>query len=92
MDRPRSDGWAHLFSDLPGDEGTIELLTFAERSGLRRFRLHAHRTYAEHLDIRDGEIPLVRAAGARSVDRRELGDVLRKKKAVMGPRRARSRR
>lgn len=89
MDRPRSDGWAHLFSDKAGEAGSRELEEFADRIGLIRRRIHALHTYAEHYDIRGGEIHLVRAAGVPVVDRRELGRILKKKRSVMGPRRGR---
>jgi hypothetical protein len=89
MDRKRSDGWAHLFSDLPGDAGSRELREFAEKLGLIRRRIHASHTYAEHYDIRGGEIHLVKAAGIPVVERRELGRILKKKRSVMGPRRGR---
>ena len=89
MDRKRSDGWAHLFSDKPGEAGSRELQELAERIGLIRRRIHARHTYAEHYDIRGGEVHLVKSAGIRVVDRRELGRILKEKRSVMGPRRGR---
>ena len=79
MENPNGDGWAHLLSDLNGEEGREELVSFGKRIGLRR-GIHRKGSYAEHYDIRNPEIGLAKAAGARIVTRRELGSLLREKK------------
>ncbi len=89
MDKPGNNGWAHLFSDKPGKSGLEELHTFAALIGLRKQWVHASFSYAEHYDIKGDYIKLAEAAGARFVDRRILGRILREKRVVMGPRRRR---
>ena len=89
MDKPRNDGWAHLFSDKPGEEGSNELHAFAEKIGLRGRWVHAAYSYAEHYDIKEGYIKIAKSAGAIIVDRRKLGRILKRKKLIMGPRRRR---
>jgi hypothetical protein len=79
MENPNGDGWAHLLSDLNGKEGREELVSFGRRIGLRR-RIHRKGSYAEHYDIRNPEIGLAKAAGARIITRRGLGSILREKK------------
>jgi hypothetical protein len=79
MENPNGDGWAHLLSDLNGEEGREELVSFGRKIGLRR-RIHRKGSYAEHFDIRNPEIELAKAAGARIITRRGLGNILREKK------------
>jgi hypothetical protein len=79
MENPNGDGWAHLLSDLSGQEGREELVSFGRRIGLRRM-IHRKGSYAEHYDIRRPEIELAKATGARIISRRELGNMLREKK------------
>ena len=80
MEKPNGDGWAHLVSDLNGDPGCVELRTFLKIIGIRR-PLHRAGTYAEHCDIRGDEIPRAWKAGAKIISRRELAQLLRKKRA-----------
>lgn len=79
MERSNGEGWAHLVSDLHGEEGLLELVSFGRKIGLKR-GIHRKGTYAEHYDIRDPEIQLAKAAGARIVTRRELATILKDKK------------
>jgi len=89
MDKPGSNGWVHLLSDMPGEEGSKELHAFAAGLGLRKRWVHAPHSYAEHYDIRGDYIQLAEAAGVKLVDRRKLGNLLRVKRHAMGPRRRR---
>ena len=84
MDKPNGEGWAHLLSDQPGEEGSEELRSFARGIGLI-WRLQSSGTYSEHYDIRDDDIPKAESAGAEVVSRRKLAEILRKKRALMGP-------
>jgi len=79
MERSNGDGWAHLVSDLLGEEGLLELVSFGRRIGLKR-RIHRKGSYAEHYDIRNPEVELAKAAGAKVVTRRELAMILKEKK------------
>ena len=85
MDKPNGEGWAHLLSDRPGEEGSEELRSFARGIGLI-WRLQSRGTYAEHYDIRDSDIPRAESAGAEVLSRRKLAEILRDKRALMGPR------
>ena len=79
MDKPTREGWAHLISDLPGKEGQEELFAFARDAFLPR-RRHRTGTYAEHIDIRDKEIIRAKAAGAKTITRRQLAAILKLKR------------
>ncbi len=84
MDKPNGEGWAHLLSDQAGEEGSEELGSFAGRIGIIR-RLQSRGTYAEHYDIRERDISRAGSAGIGVVSRRKLAEILRDKKAQMGP-------
>ncbi len=84
MDNPNGEGWAHLLSDRPGEEGSEELRSFARGIGLI-WKLQSRGTYSEHYDIRDSDIPKAEYAGAEVVSRRKLAKILRDKKTLMGP-------
>jgi hypothetical protein len=84
VDKSNRDGWAHLVSDLAGEGGRRELMQFGARIGLMR-RLHRDSTYAEHYDIRGKEIEKALMEGAVMVSRRELAQILRRKKRMGGP-------
>lgn len=43
--------WSHLMSDLPGAEGTAELVAFASRLGQRRAWIQYEGTWKEHFDL-----------------------------------------
>jgi hypothetical protein len=79
MEKPNGDGWAHLVSDLHGAPGRIELRAFLKIIGVRR-PLHRACTYAEHCDIREGEISRAREAGAERISWRGLAQLLRNKR------------
>lgn len=58
MQRPARVGpvegvWSHLFSDLPGEAGTAELLAFAERLGIDARWIQKAGTATEHFDVRE---------------------------------------
>lgn len=63
---------AHMMSDLPGDEGSIELAAFAAKIGLRAAWLQNRGTPTEHFDLFDGAIQRAISAGATVVEGREL--------------------
>ena len=79
MEKPNGDGWAHLVSDLCGESGRAELRAFLKVIGVRR-PLHRASTYAEHCDIRGGEIGRAGKVGAELISRRELALLLRQKR------------
>lgn len=64
--------FSHCMSDLPGEAGTIELLTFAGRLGLKQSWLQKAGTETEHFDLFDGAIDRALEAGAVEVAPREL--------------------
>jgi hypothetical protein len=84
MDNPNGEGWAHILSDQPGEKGSEELWSFARGIGLI-WKLQSAGTYAEHFDIRDSDIQMAESAGAEIVSRRKLAEILRDKRALMGP-------
>lgn len=47
--------WSHLMSDLPGDEGTRELIAFARRLGMRPAWIQYRGTAKEHFDLTEGK-------------------------------------
>lgn len=78
FDGPRAAGFrrfqrtAHCMSDVVGDAGTIELLAFARRIGLKPQWLQKRGTPTEHFDLFDGAIDRARDAGAAEVTGRDL--------------------
>lgn len=75
---------AHCASDLPGEAGTQELLTFGARIGLRASWLQKCGTETEHFDLFDGAIERARKAGATEIDPREfITRVVRPKRAAL---------
>jgi len=79
MERPNGDGWAHLVSDQCGELGRAELRAFLRTIRVGR-PLHRSCSYAEHCDIRGAEIRRASRAGAQVISRRELAQLLRKKR------------
>lgn len=63
---------AHLMSDVPGAEGTRELLEFGHVIGLKPHWLQNAGTPTEHFDLFDAAIDRARLAGAVEVSGREL--------------------
>lgn len=83
---------SHLISDLPGEEGTAELVAFAERIGLRRRYLQSRGTRHEHFDIWGIKIQRALEAGALQIDKRRIVEIFRKKQEAMLAAPARKRR
>lgn len=50
---PVEGEWSHLLSDLPGAEGTRELLAFAEQLGVDPRWIQNEGTATEHFDLRE---------------------------------------
>ena len=72
MQRPAKVGrlngvWSHLMSDLPGAEGTTELLAFAKRLGLNPAWIQRRGTPIEHFDVTEPKRQLALRLGAQSV-------------------------
>lgn len=61
----------HMFSDLPGEEGTRELVAFARRIGLKPEWIQHRGSHLEHFDLVERRRVAAVAAGAREVDWRE---------------------
>ena len=72
---------AHLLSDLPGEDGTRELVAFAARLGIPSAVIQCAGSYREHFDLAGPWLDAARAAGAVAVDRYQLVDILRRKRA-----------
>lgn len=72
---------AHMISDLPGEDGTKELVAFARGIGLRAEWLQKPGTRHEHFDVFEGRYQRALDAGARVVTRRELVAIFRAKQA-----------
>ena len=90
VDQPRdwgsgfNDRWgpsAHLFSDLPGDEGARELAAFAAKIGLAAYRPHHAGEYNEHYDVAGWWFEAALREGAVPVDRYKLVEVIKAKRA-----------
>lgn len=47
--------WSHLMSDLPGADGTAELVAFAARLGQRRAWIQYEGTWKEHFDLTENK-------------------------------------
>ena len=72
---------AHLVSDLPGEEGTTELVAFAWRIGMRSAWIQKAGTEHEHFDVFEGRYQRALDAGAKVVTRLELVTIFRAKRA-----------
>lgn len=70
---------SHMFSDIPGEAGSTELMAFALRIGMRREWLQKAGTHHEHFDVFGPRRARAVAAGAREVTRREAVTVWRTK-------------
>ncbi|HEY9014414.1 MAG TPA: DUF4031 domain-containing protein [Gemmatimonadales bacterium] len=58
----------HLFSNLPGLAGSAELLSFAQRIGMKPSWVQNPGTPREHFDLVGSRIDAARRAGAVEVD------------------------
>lgn len=80
-----SGRWSHLTADTPD-----ELHVFAARIGLQRPWFQERCKYGKcdpcphfHYDVTDSKRSEAIAAGARAVDIREMGDLIRARRAVL---------
>lgn len=76
--------WSHLMSDLPGPEGTAELLAFAVRLGLRPEWIQKVGKPTEHFDvtapkrdaaIRMGAVPIRYGSQSAAITRAKAAGV-----------------
>ena len=72
----------HVLSDLPGDEGTRELVAFVARYGMRPVWIQYRDTYREHFDVPEQAGLRMLADGARPATNREVGELLARKKRL----------
>jgi hypothetical protein len=77
----RGDRMYHLLSDLPGAAGTEELLAAARACGMPTRFIQYPGSYREHFDIHGPMKDTLLAHGARLATNREVGLLLRAKRA-----------
>lgn len=70
---------SHMCSDLPGPEGTAELLAFARRIGSKAEWLQNEGAWNEHFDVMNARYRTAIAAGARAVRPRDIVAAMRAK-------------
>lgn len=75
-----SGNWSHLMSDLPGQDGTAELVAFAQRLGLRPAWIQHPGTPIEHFDLIDSKRRQALRLGAVSIRYGHEGAALTKAK------------
>lgn len=78
----RGDRMYHVLSDLPGADGTRELIAFVGRYGLRPEWIQYAGTYREHFDAREPEGLAMIRASARPASNREIGLLLAARRAA----------
>jgi hypothetical protein len=78
----RGDRMYHMLSDLPGAEGTAELLAAARACGMPTRFIQYPDTYREHFDIHGPMVEILLARGARLATNREIGLLLRSRRAM----------
>ncbi len=81
----RGDRMYHVLSDVIGPEGGRELRAFVQRFGLRPEWVQYAGTYREHFDAREEVGREMLRHGARLATNREVGLLLRAKRAAAGP-------
>ncbi len=79
----RGEPMFHLLSDISGPAGTAELLLFIRAMGAHDAWLQAAGTYREHFDIFGDWTAAARILGAQPATNREVGEMLRVKRASM---------
>ena len=80
----RGDRMYHLLSDLIGPEGTQELLDAARACGMPTRFIQYAGGYREHFDIHtDMADYLITHHGGRLATNREIGELLRRKRAAL---------
>ena len=75
----------HMCSDVAGAEGTVELVAFAKRIGMREAWLQKPGTRHEHFDLFGARRDRAVAAGAREVSRAEVVAIWRAKRTAVLP-------
>jgi len=80
----RGDRMYHALSDLVGPDGERELRDEALACGLRLAWIQYPRTYREHFDVHGRTVDRFLARGARLATNREIGELLRAKRAAIG--------
>ncbi len=78
----RGDRMYHLLSDLLGTEGTRELLDAAGACGMPTRFIQYAGVYREHFDVHGPMVDILLARGARLATNREVGELLRVKRAA----------
>ncbi len=79
----RGEPMFHLLSDCAGPAGTAELLLFIRAMGAHDAWLQAAGTYREHFDLFGDWAVSARVLGAQPATNREVGEILRVKRALM---------
>jgi hypothetical protein len=79
----RGDRMYHLLSDLTGPDGTRELLDAARACGMPTRFIQYVGGYREHFDIHTDMAAYLLAHGARLATNREIGELLRSKRAAL---------
>lgn len=74
---------SHLVSDLPGEEGSRELIAFARKIGMRKEWLQKSGAAHEHFDVYGKRRRRALGAGCIEVDRKRMVAVFRAKRAVL---------
>lgn len=77
----KGDRMYHVLSDQLGAAGTAELVAFVRQCGLRPEWIQDPGTYREHFDTHGIFADCIISHGARLVTNREVGLVLRAKRA-----------
>jgi hypothetical protein len=73
---------SHLASDLPGAEGSAELMAFALSIGMKPEWIQYPGTHREHFDVFGRRYNVAVARGAKAIERMAFGRVLREKRAA----------
>ena len=71
---------SHLASDLPGAEGSAELMAFALSIGMKREWLQHPGTHREHFDVFGWRYNVAVTRGAKAIERMAFGRILRTKR------------
>lgn len=79
----RGDRMYHVLSDVIGPEGSAELRAFVLQFGMRSEWVQYAGTYREHFDARADTGLAMLAHGARPATNREVGALLRAKRAAI---------
>jgi hypothetical protein len=74
----------HVLSDLVGPAGAEELRGFVRGCGMRPEWVQYPGTYREHFDAHGPLVECLLRRGARPATNREVGALLRAKRAAMG--------